>query len=485
MSAPLILGDARVHGWGDHAFDLVLDDGKIAAVLPAGSAKHGDRLALDGATVLPGLWDHHVHLEQWALRRRRLDVSSPISAAETVAFVRSALDVRGSDNDDVLVGYGFRDGLWADAPEPGMLDLGAHPVLLISADLHTSWANRAAMARAGRPDHPGGILREDDAFALNASLTTVRQPEMDAWVLDAVHAAAERGIVGIVDLEMQDAVPAWERRAAAGAVPVRIRAGVYATALEETAARGLRTGTPVDPNGRVVVGPLKVITDGSLNTRTAWCHDPYPGTDQYGEVTVTPQELAPLLRRGLELGFTPAVHAIGDAANGAALDVLERLGARGSIEHAQLVTTHDVARMARLGIVASIQPEHAMDDRDVADRHWAGRTSAAFMARSFLDAGVELALGSDAPVAPLDPWFAIQAATERKRDDREPWHPEQRISTKAALAASTRTGGVVSVGDIADLIVVPDNPMTRTGQALRETPLLLTVVGGEIVADLR
>lgn len=485
MTERLILGGVRVHGWGHHRFDVLLEGGKVAAFLPAGTAENGDRLALDGATVLPGLWDRHVHLEQWALRRRQLDVSSPASAAETVALIRTALKVRGSNSDDVLVGYGFRDGLWNDAPEAGMLDLGPRPVLLLSADLHATWANQAAMARAGWPEHPGGILREEEAFALNAALTTVSRPEMDAWVLDAVRAAAERGIVGIVDLEMQDAVSAWERRAATGAVPVRIRAGVYSTALEEIAARGLHTGTPLDPSGRVVVGPLKVITDGSLNTRTAWCHDPYPDTDQYGDNTFPPQELEPLLRRGLELGFTPAVHAIGDAANGAALDVFERIRTRGSIEHAQLVTEHDVARMASLGLVASIQPEHAMDDRDIADRHWNGRTSSAFMARSFLDAGVELALGSDAPVAPLDPWLAIQAATERTRDGREPWHPEQRISTKAAIAASSRTGGVVSVGDIADLIVVPDDPTTQTGQALRETPVLLTFVDAKIVADLR
>ena len=108
--------------------------------------------------------------------------------------------------------------------------------------------------------------------------------------------------------------------------------------------------------------------------------------------------------------MTPAVHAIGDRANARVLDAFEAVGCSGSIEHAQLLRREDVARFAALGVVASVQPEHAMDDRDVADRYWAGRTDRAFMLAELAAAGVELALGSDAPVAPIDPWVAISAA---------------------------------------------------------------------------
>jgi predicted amidohydrolase YtcJ len=178
------------------------------------------------------------------------------------------------------------------------------------------------------------------------------------------------------------------------------------------------------------------------------------------------------------------VHAIGDHANSLALDafdslgekLFERLGIRGRIEHAQLLAAGDVSRFAELGIVASVQPEHAMDDRDVADRYWAGRTDRAFVLRSLLDAGVELAFGSDAPVAPLDPWVTIAAAVDRSKGGRDPWHPEQAISAKEAVAASTRTR--VAVGEPADLVVTDIDPLTAPGDRLRSMPVSGTLLGG-------
>ena len=192
------------------------------------------------------------------------------------------------------------------------------------------------------------------------------------------------------------------------------------------------------------------------------------------------------LRRAGEIGLDPAVHAIGDRANERALDALEAVqpnGWRGraTIEHAQLLRHDDVARFARLGIVASVQPEHAMDDRDVADRYWAGRTDRAFMLRDLAAAGVELALGSDAPVAPLDPWIAIAAAVGRTRDGREPWHPEQSVDVRVALAASTDGAGAdVREGMTADLAVVELDPTAASVDDLRRMPVALTLLGGRI-----
>ncbi len=132
--------------------------------------------------------------------------------------------------------------------------------------------------------------------------------------------------------------------------------------------------------------------------------------------------------------------------------------------------------MARLGLVASVQPEHAVDDRDVADRYWAGRTDRAFAYRALHDAGVPLALGSDAPVAPLDPWIAIAGAVHRSRDDRPPWHPEQQISIDTALRASSH--GRIEPGARADLVVVDLSPLTSDPDALRTMPVTATMLGG-------
>jgi predicted amidohydrolase YtcJ len=244
--------------------------------------------------------------------------------------------------------------------------------------------------------------------------------------------------------------------------------------LDRAIALGLHTGQQVD--ALLSVGRFKVLTDGSLNTRTAWCVDPYPGTGERGLLEVPAETLVPLLRKAVAAGLEPAVHAIGDAANTLALDAFEAVGAVGSIEHAQLVAASDFARFAALGVTASVQPEHAMDDRDVADRYWAGRTDRVIALRSLLDAGARLAFGSDAPVAPLDPWVTMSAAVGRSRDVLPPWHPEQRISTVEALRASTRS--TIAVGQPADLVITELDPLAATHEQLRALPVCATVLAG-------
>ena len=234
------------------------------------------------------------------------------------------------------------------------------------------------------------------------------------------------------------------------------------------------------------MGPLKVVTDGSLNTRTACCDDPYPGlTGAYacGVLLVAPDELLPLLQRAAGHGIDAAVHAIGDRANALVLDAFAALTRRcpatgRRIEHAQLLRDVDPARFAALGVVASVQPAHVLDDRDVADRLWAGRTGRAFPYRTLLDAGAEIVLGSDAPVAPLDPWITIAAAVHRSGDDRPSWHPEQEIPLPVALAASTGPDGPVRVGRRADLCVTDLDPAAVPAAALSTMPVAGTLLGG-------
>src|SRR5262249_16395745 len=163
-------------------------------------------------------------------------------------------------------------------------------------------------------------------------------------------------------------------------------------------ARGWRTGDELSgTSGRATMGPLKVIIDGSLNTRTAYCYDAYPGQagpHAHGLLTVGADELVDVLTVARRAGIAAALPPTGVPASARALDAVSRLGQRGSIEHAQLLTTADVARMAERGLVACVQAEHAVDDRDVADRYWAGRTDRAFPFRALAEAGVPLAFGS-------------------------------------------------------------------------------------------
>ncbi|MBD8726370.1 amidohydrolase, partial [Frigoribacterium sp. CFBP 13707] len=465
----VLLTNARLVGTdGSAPVDALLDGGVVVELAPRGelaSPVGAEVVDLEGRWLGPGLWDSHAHLDQWALVRRRLDVGGATSAAEAAALVGARLREAPPAPGEPLVGYGFRDALWPDQPHRALLDAvsGDVPVVLVSADLHAAWLDSAALAAHGHAGHETGLLREQDAFAVSTAVSAVSDAVLDGWVGDAVTAAAARGVVGVVDLEMSFSLDRWARRVRGGVDQLRVRCGVYPHDLEAAVERGLRTGDVVPgTRGLVTVGPAKIITDGSLNTRTAWCHDPYPGLSGPGASGVASYDQGDLvawMRRASSAGLVPAVHAIGDRANERALDAFEAVGCRGSVEHAQLLSGADVARFACLGVVASVQPEHAMDDRDVADALWVGRTDRAFALASLVAAGVELRLGSDAPVAPLDPWVTMAAAVSRSRDGRAAWHPEQRIGARAALLASVDGQGLVRGGRVADLVVTEADPL--------------------------
>jgi predicted amidohydrolase YtcJ len=425
-----------------------------------------------------------VHFTQWTVQRSRIDLAGTTSAEDVLERVRAVLRRAEHPAGSVVTGYGFRDGTWPSPPTLRALDeaTGSTPVVLISGDLHCAWLNSAAGARLGAQPDASGMLREWDWFAVGPTLAAASPPTTEAF-RDAARAAARRGVVGIVEFENTDNLAQWPERVADGVDSLRVEASVWPHRLDDTIARGLRTGDVVEPRGLVTMGRLKVVVDGSLNTRTALCWDPYPGIDPFaphvcGVSSVSPAELRDLLVRATAHGIGGAVHAIGDRANTEVIDVFEELAVPGVIEHAQLVRSEDFARFAPLGLVASVQPEHAMDDRDVADLHWKGRTDRAFAYASLHEAGATLRFGSDAPVAVLDPWVAIAAATTRSRDDRTAWHPEQRVPLDVALAASMRGRTRVGVGDVADLVILDDDPYTASPERLRELPVAGTLLGG-------
>ncbi|MGX7680641.1 amidohydrolase [Jatrophihabitans sp. DSM 45814] len=515
ISEPMLLHSARLNPAAAPQ-DLLVFEGRIVAIgtdlaaraseLCAGAApSHNpsaslDTIDLDGRFVVPGLWDHHVHFDQWAQAQRRLDLAEARSAAEVVRLVAAHRAAgpgpaqRTSGHGAVsIVGYGFRDALWTDAPHRDLLDevTGAEPAAMVSGDLHAVWLNSAALALYGLTADPTGLLREGAAMRVLEQLSMVGDDDADQWALEAALAAASRGVVGIVDLEKPWPLDAWTRRVRDGNRNLKVVCGVWTEQLDAAIARGLRTGDVIgDTDALVRMGPFKVITDGSLNTRTAYCHDSYPGlagsANPTGLLLVPPAELIPLMRKASQAGLQCAVHAIGDHANALAIEAFAETAAAGSIEHAQLLDDADLPRFAELGLIASVQPEHALDDRDVADRLWAGRTNRAFALRALIEAGAQLALGSDAPVAALDPWHAIAAAMHRSRDGRQPWHPEQQISFEQALHASTggAIGGTgparatVRAADPADLAILDLDPFTASADQLRSMPVAGTLLNG-------
>ncbi|MBU4464543.1 MAG: amidohydrolase family protein, partial [Actinobacteria bacterium] len=299
--------------------------------------------------------------------------------------------------------------------------------------------------------------------------------------------AASRGIVGLVDLDMSWNEEAWARRVTAGFDTLRDDFGIYPADLPRAVAEGLRTGDVARgaTSDLARVGSLKVITDGSLGTRTAACSHAYPDDPHnHGVLTVDPAALVALMTEATGAGLSCAIHAIGDVANSHALDAFALTEAWGTIEHAQLVAHADIPRFARLGVGASVQPEHAVDDRDMTDTIWATQTAQPYPLRALAESGARLLLGSDAPVSPLDPWAAIAAAVFRTRDAREPWQPAQALPFDTALAASTAGGSTaparIEPGARADLALCESDPRLADDAGLRDMRVSATLVGGRV-----
>lgn len=482
--------------------DVLITDGRVEAVGPGLPREGAEVHDGGGAWVVPGLWDQHVHMSQWAATSRRLDVSGTVGPEEVLARVAAHLTGEGGPADagaaaTLVEGFGWRLGAWSSLPSTAALDavVGDRPVVLVSGDCHGGWLSSAAYRALGVPVRPGHV-EEDEWFALWARLGEIPQDERavaDA-LASAVSAASAKGVVGIVDLELADLRRGWPARVAAGVDGLRARVSVYRDRLEAALADGVRSGDVLDERGLVTMGPFKIITDGSLGTRTAWCCEPYAtGGDapsSSGISNVPLDELTDLMRRAHGGGLGVAAHAIGDRALADVLSAFEASGAAGCVEHAQLARMEDLPRMARLGVAASVQPAHLLDDRDTTALVWPDRMERCFPLASMLAAGVELRLGSDAPVAPLDPWLAMAAAVHRSADDRGPWAPEQAISPADALRAST-DGRLVEAGAPGDLVLLAEDPFApvdlgdagataAAGARLREVRPLATVLGGRL-----
>jgi predicted amidohydrolase YtcJ len=429
-----------------------------------------ERIDLEGRCVVPGFTDAHVHFLEWALQRTQLDLRGCGSKAEALRRVAQA------GGEGWLRGRGWEPVRWPDGP-PSAADLdavtGERPAALWSQDGHTLWLNSPALATASAGD-ASGILRETDAFAF--PLPDPEPLERSRAVRAGVGEANARGVVAVHDFQRAGGRGLWQRLDADRRLHLRVHMAVPVERLGAATALELRAGFGSD---LVRVGPVKVFMDGALGSGTAWM------LDGSGDTLVSAGELEAIAREAAGSGLAVAVHAIGDGAVRAALDGLEaardaweQVPVAPRIEHAQCVDDADLPRFAELGVTASVQPSHAMDDRDLADRAWGARAAAAYRWRDLLDAGADLAFGSDAPVAELDPLAGIQAAVYRTADDREPWYPHQRLDVADAVLGFTagaahaagehRRRGLLLPGYAADLAVLDTDIMThpeRIGQA--------------------
>jgi predicted amidohydrolase YtcJ len=466
----MLLRDLRLPG-SAATLSLRCEDGIITALGTDLSPQRGEEvLDAAGAVAIPGLWDHHVHTGQTAQGYSRLDTGGLASVDEVLRVVGRALargDAEGragSAAPEALVGFGHRLVDMAGEPTVAALDAVCGPdvpVVLIGGDAHHAWMSSAALHGLGLPAHRG-IVAEDEWFDAIAHLGDLPgvAARLEEGIVHLQDDALAAGVVGLTDMEWADNAALWSRREAR----MRVRTATYASGLERTPGP---TGMPIGASGLVTMGPLKVIADGSLGSRSAYCRHPYAFS---GEADATPlgggfgvlshyaEELAGLLGEARERGLEPAIHAIGDAAASVVLDAYAAAGVHGGrIEHAQLLADEDISRMAASGVRASVQPAHLLDDRDPTEEVWPGDAARSYRFRDLVQAGVPMLMGSDSPVAPVDPWLAMSAAVHRSADARPAWFPAQQLQPREALACSTDGVRELTEGGRADVVLIPED----------------------------
>ena len=466
-----------------------------------------DVVDLRGRCVVPGFSDSHTHFATWALARGDVRLEDTRSLEEALARVR---DSRGSVGaGGWLLGRGWRSGDWSPPVEPTRQALdkvtGDVPTALLARDSHSLWLNTAGLARADgdlrvpggvvevdERGEPTGVLREEAAWHFRDTAIVIPDDAYVDAMREGVRVANARGVTAVHDKDgWLGALRFWQRLQADHALTLRVWQSLPHHQLPQLEELGVRSGL----GGPLLrIGYLKVFMDGTLGSQTARM------LDGSGVEITSGDELAEIVRRGARAGFPVGVHAIGDRANGDALDAFERtapdwrpLGLRHRIEHAQILAPEDVGRFASIGVAASVQFSHAPSDRDLADRFWAGETHRAYAWRSLWDAGAVVANGSDAPIEELDPWAGVVAGVLRTLDERPAWHPEQAVTVEEALLATTvnpawlardeRRRGKLLPGYLADLVVLDRDPLAIPADELRDVRVVATMVGGRWVAN--
>lgn len=449
-----------------------------------------------GSVVIPGLVDAHLHLALYGRAVESVDLRGCRDLSEATDRVRAW----ATKDIPVITGGGWEWQKWPDNREPGRADLDAvvsdRPAVLESQDRHTCWVNTAFYHTVGLPVGTG-ILREDEGWQAIKRLGDIvgEVTPLSGAIRSASDLLVARGITAVHSMDGEDARAAVLELAGRGELPLRVVQATRWDSLDRALDAGRRTGASV--LGRwVTEGPVKFFADGALGSRTCHMCAPFAGTTESGVCTIDDEEFTSLVARCQAAGLAVAVHAIGDRANQRCLDVFDKTaatrpeGLRHRIEHAQFVRPADVTRFARLQVVASMQPVHAITDMDLVDQVVGDRPLAAYAWRSLMATGAVVAFGSDAPVEDPLPFETLDAAIHRSafRKHAPGWRTEERVTARAAIRAHTSAGwqaagadpstGTLAAGQLADFVVVDRDPLS--GDRLYDARALCTVVNGQV-----
>ncbi len=479
-----------------------------------------ERIQANGGLVMPGFTDGHTHFIDGGFQLKSVDLRT---AATPKEFVRRLKEYAGTlKPGEWIVGGDWDHTLWPGQPLPRheWIDsvTPANPVFVNRLDGHEALANALALRAAGitaaTPTPPGGEvprdaktgeptgILKDRALDLIGRVVPAPSPEQrDSALARALTAAASLGVTATAHMSASWAdLASYRRLERAGRLT--LRAALYLPldtwrAVADSVARAGRD------DGWVKIGGVKGYMDGSAGSRTAYFFEPYSDSAGYYGLLQHPEEDMRRWIAGADsAGLQVAVHAIGDRANAILLSIYDSVARahgprdrRFRIEHAQHLRREDIAAFGRLGVIASMQPYHAIDDgRWVEQRIGPARIRTTYAFRTLLDSGARLAFGSDWTVAPLDPILGVYAAvTRRTLDGRNPdgWVPEQKVSVGEALRAYTAgnayasfddaSRGTLAPGHAADVVVLDRNLFTMAPDSLDRARVRYTIVGGKVV----
>jgi predicted amidohydrolase YtcJ len=484
---------------------------------------------LKGNTVLPGFTDSHQHLSGVGQREMTLNLEGTTSLADFLAKVKARVDQ--TKPGEWVTGRGWIETHWEPPVFPTRWDLDKvapnNPVILGRADGHGAVANSAALKLAGvdknTPNPFGGEVSKDKQTGEpNGMLLDAAQGLLRRRVPPTTPGDAERAVVlGVkrnIELgwtQIQDAggsyadVEIFKKLYEAGTIKLRIYKAVHGPGASAT--RLLNEGATIGAYGnRFTFRTIKVVSDGALGSRGAALLAPYSDApDTSGFLTVKAEELRPMLRDALRKGIQVETHAIGDLANRFILDEYEAAlkavpeaerkvaEPRWRVEHAQIVNPADLPRFAKLGIIPSMQPSHAIGDLFFApSRIGTDRLAGAYAWQTFIKSGVVVPGGSDAPVERGEPMIEFYAAVARKDQkgfSGEGWHPEEAVTREQALKMFTiwpayaafeeKLRGTIEVGKLADLTILSADIMKIPVADILKTRCVMTVINGEIVYE--
>jgi predicted amidohydrolase YtcJ len=480
---------------------------------------------LHGRTVVPGFTDSHCHIFGIGEREMRLNLEGTNSLDDFLARVKERVDKTGAGK--WITGRGWIETFWKPSQFPTRQDLNKiapnNPVFLTRADGHASIANSSALKIAridkNTPDPFGGqILKKDgepNGMLLDKAQDLVAKNIPKPGEGDREQALL-RGIDREVKLgwcEIQNAgsykedIDLIHKAFEAGKIKIRFVNAVYGPG--EDAQNFLREGPTINAfDHHFTQRTIKVLFDGALGSRGGALLKPYSDAPETsGLLREKPEELRPMFEEALRRGIQVETHALGDRANRLILDLYEKAfkavppnerkirEPRWRIEHAQIVDPDDIPRFAKLGVIPSMQPSHAISDLFFAPaRLGMDRLVGAYAWQSFIKSGCIIAGGSDAPVERGEPMIEFYAAVARKSvkgESGEGWHPEQAVSREDALKMFTiwpayaafqeNDKGSIEVGKLADFTVLSQDIMKIPETEILETRNEMTVIGGEII----